>query len=1115
MIIPVLKFCHRSTLVAIEILAAIFFVLLGLMCVVFWKLSQGPVDVTFAADAVKRAIVSSDHTTDFKFDGIVAEWPEFNGPIIIGLSGVKLLENGKPVLNVPQLGIRIAKTPLLVGYIKPEAIIAKDATLKLVRSKSGGVHLLLSDAEKIAEAGGETTPVAPVSAASAPAAPASASTDEKENTGFKDLGEALFLGGNLPDYHEIQPLSRMERFSVENAHVIIVDEETGKGWNIPRLDMDLFREENDFKIQASYKEGNNQATHFSFLLSRSEADGAISFKSDIDEINVSTLGRLFLPVEPSHGPQFIVRGNVAGTLDKDWEVEKLDAELASDKGDFNLNGLLGNTPLKFSNLAAFVSYDKASQKIVLHDTHVAVNGQTIQLGGEKQGGASNPIFGLRVFIPETSFDQIQSLWPEDQRTSLAADWLTKRLSKAKIKNLDVTLPIDILHPDELDPTKIDGKFDYENLTADYRAPLLPVTEGKGKATLKDDTLDIEVQSGKLGELEIKKGRVMITHLTHPTTVGDVIIDADGVGPISTVLDYIYREPILLGDKIGLDPKKVKGITDLNVHVTFPALADLPAEDVKVVAKAKLKDVLLPSITHGLDLTGGPYDLEVKAGSVVISGNGSLGGTPLALANYTAYLDLAEAPYISELKATVTTNQKMREIFGVHLDQFVEGNVPVTISYQEQKNGDEAISIDADAASSVLKFAPFRYRKPVGVAANATCDVLIQKGEVRSVKNLKIAIGKDGKAEGTILFDKVGSVNDVKSGQFPVFKIAGDNDFALDFTQTAPNVFDVKIKGRQIDGRAYLGGGDNPVPKEINAKADAAATPTKVDNSDSPIVTVSTNVAQIKTGNSSDQILLKPTLSIKTDKNGDVTFLDLKGQFDGGKITVSLQPNEKGRSVLAVSSNNAGKALHVLDLYDQMIGGTLDIRGTQMADGAVNDIAGKAQISNFTIVKAPILAKLINLFSLSGLTELLQNKGIGFEKMKSDFEWKDTDAGRMIALKNGKTSGASISLTFAGTVNQDKGVLDIGGTFVPVAEINGILNKIPLIGGLLTGGKNGGIIAATYDMKGSPDDPSVMINPLSVLTPGFLRSLLFEGDTAIFDDGGAKKETPKKERAPNN
>ena len=43
-----------------------------------------------------------------------------------------------------------------------------------------------------------------------------------------------------------------------------------------------------------------------------------------------------------------------------------------------------------------------------------------------------------------------------------------------------------------------------------------------------------------------------------------------------------------------------------------------------------------------------------------------------------------------------------------------------------------------------------------------------------------------------------------------------------------------------------------------------------------------------------------------------------------------------------------------------------------------------------------------------------------------------------------------------------------------------------------GGKNGGIIAATYAMKGSTDNPNVFINPLSVLAPGFLRSILFEG-----------------------
>jgi hypothetical protein len=39
--------------------------------------------------ALESALVARDHTTDFQFDTIVAEWPEFTGPISIGMaSGV-------------------------------------------------------------------------------------------------------------------------------------------------------------------------------------------------------------------------------------------------------------------------------------------------------------------------------------------------------------------------------------------------------------------------------------------------------------------------------------------------------------------------------------------------------------------------------------------------------------------------------------------------------------------------------------------------------------------------------------------------------------------------------------------------------------------------------------------------------------------------------------------------------------------------------------------------------------------------------------------------------------------------------------------------------------------
>jgi hypothetical protein len=58
-------------------------------------------------------------------------------------------------------------------------------------------------------------------------------------------------------------------------------------------------------------------------------------------------------------------------------------------------------------------------------------------------------------------------------------------------------------------------------------------------------------------------------------------------------------------------------------------------------------------------------------------------------------------------------------------------------------------------------------------------------------------------------------------------------------------------------------------------------------------------------------------------------------------------------------------------------------------------------------------------------------------------------------------------------------------------LNKVLGKIPLVGNILTGGEGGGVFAATYSIKGSSDDPRVSVNPLSVLTPGILRRILWE------------------------
>ena len=65
-----------------------------------------------------------------------------------------------------------------------------------------------------------------------------------------------------------------------------------------------------------------------------------------------------------------------------------------------------------------------------------------------------------------------------------------------------------------------------------------------------------------------------------------------------------------------------------------------------------------------------------------------------------------------------------------------------------------------------------------------------------------------------------------------------------------------------------------------------------------------------------------------------------------------------------------------------------------------------------------------------------------------------------------------------------------GTAVPFYSVNEFLNKIPLLGTMLTGGEGQGLFAATYKVQGTFADPKVSINPLSVLAPGIIRDLFF-------------------------
>jgi hypothetical protein len=149
------------------------------------------------------------------------------------------------------------------------------------------------------------------------------------------------------------------------------------------------------------------------------------------------------------------------------------------------------------------------------------------------------------------------------------------------------------------------------------------------------------------------------------------------------------------------------------------------------------------------------------------------------------------------------------------------------------------------------------------------------------------------------------------------------------------------------------------------------------------------------------------------------------------------------------------------------------------------LRGHLDGDDYNLIRAPALAKVLSLTSLNAIGSVLAGSGIPFSTLRGDFAYTENH----LVLENLLAYGGAIGVTATGMLELGPHRLDIQGTIVPAYTLNSIIGNIPLFGPLLLGGEGQGLFAANYRATGSAADPQVSVNPLSALTPGFLRRLL--------------------------
>lgn len=1013
-----------------------------------WRVHKAPLDVGFAKASVEQALRSEQSGRYATMEQIVLHWPDLRGPLLLGLRDLKVFDRDDKVLvSVDEAAISLSRSRLLIGRIAPKALILRQPALRVIRTADGGMDFGFGTQDDVAS---------------------------DDIAGQMALTELILSYVAQPGRQSTvdSPLATLEAFQIEGAKLMIEDHALGVSWFLPRFDA-AFQSADQGLVAELYLDLPGSRDEESFV------DARVLFAWDSKDVGASVTLKNFdsrilsakIPGLATLRQQDVVLdAKIDAVLDKDLNLVRGDLDLAAVAGSIQYEGFY-TEPLVFKDFALKASYDSASKKLELSEVWVTAKDVTIKATGEVMHEPDSFKGPLKILIEEVQQSQISPLWPEFLRGDNSEKWIVQRMADGTFHNATADMTLEAVKTEEgwsFDVSDLIARWDFENLTVNYRAPMAPVTQAKGSGFYDDnqEKIRVDVESGMIGGLTISKAELeFVNIIAKGQGVADINVKLGG--ELAKAIEYVSSEPI--GLEHDFDLAQVEGTTDLAVNVVFPTVDDIRNEDVKVRVIGTTTDIKLPDAVGALDLTGGPFDVSVKDNVFRVSGKGQLHGQPVD-ATYEAFLHSKGKPYKSVINASTIATEEMRQILGSDISKFFAGSAPVQVKYTEYHGGRSEAEVAVDMTPARFFVEPFDYEKPVSGKGEATFTARLQNGIVQEITGLKASAANFKLEGGSLTFREKDGEPELSGGQAERF-VVDESVGTIEFEITPEGQVKIILEGQVLDLRPFLS------PEEGEEQV-----------YEEPPMLISVAVDQMITDD--EESVQYGKIYADIDDQGRFNQLEMDAIAGQGDIYLRYKPDETGKRVFRLEADDAGAALKAFGVYENIIGGKLIIYGEPIRGVFDRNLVGLAEITDFTVVRAPALAQLLGIMSLPGLLSALEGEGLNFAKLESQFDWLYRREGSLLVLKEGRTSGNSLGLTFEGTFDKGESMVDVSGTIVPLSEINKVIGSIPLIGDILTGG-SGALIAATYTMKGKSDDLKVAVNPLSVLTPGILRRILFE------------------------
>ncbi len=1154
---------RRSSKILLEVVGVAVAVTATLLAVLAWQLSSGPLSLSLLNQMIEDAAAPSLQGGELAIEDTVLIWSAEDRELSLRLRDVRLTgADGNEVARVPELAFELSLPALLRGTLAPSAVDLFGVRATVLRRPGTGITLALAGAESSEPESEEGSLIGPMLEALV-----------SDGDRSSPLGYLRRLGIRNADLRFVDEVNGLN-FDAPEANLVIYRGDGGLagvlhakfaiGDTLATLEMngELPTGADEANIEARVADlvpaalaqtapslsdyGIFDAPLFADGELRIGRDGAVrsghlSIRAGAGEIDLPAPWETSIPLEEAEGDITIDgllqrikverlavkaglhEASLSGTLDyrvrKGLDISSIRTDLEVDGFHTEVPGFfVGPVDLEKAVLKADIDFDALSADI--DELFVGAGGGGIRLSGKVANAKRSPMVKIRGEIEPMPFEALKAIWPLPLAKG-AREWVGKNLLGGTVDSgsFDIDLApgaiADAADHVPLPEESLRFEFVATGQTMRYLGDLPPMENLQGRGRVFGDRFDAWISSAVIrqenkGDVFISDGHFYNDELSRKGAPGHISFKATGA--TSDVLGVLDHDPLHFISDFGIAPSKVGGQGTLDARISLPLIKHVQMDQVEFSGTAHIENASIADLRENLSLTGGTLDMTVNRAGLTASG-------PIVL-NDAVRVDLE---WKEDFRPEVTPGSVYRlrgevddtalAAIGLKLDAFVTGPAVVDATIMGNGSNVDRASVRADLTNAVAKLDDAAWRKEPGVPALAAFDVSLREDGGYRLSDFSLT-GEGISAAGDFT---IGAGGRLVAADFPSVRLGPDNDFSFRAGPAENAALEMVVLGLRFDARGVLGnlfsGGDKEQAASTGPEEEGAAAPLLDDVDIVDPLRRSSFRADIgkAIGNHGTSFTGVRVSMVEIDNA--LWSLDVAATAaDGKPLKLSVAPDDKGVRRLEMTSDDAGTIFSALDFTRSVRGGKLSVSGTYDDTAEGSPLAGSLAIDDFRIVDAPVLANILTLGSFTGISDTLRGDGILFTSLDAPFTMTQS----RIRLKEGRMSGPAIGLTMEGQIDRASDSIDMEGTLVPAYTINSFLGQVPVLGPIIVGREGEGIFAITYSVRGQTDDPTVVVNPLSAIAPGFLRRI-FEFDENMPPESqspAAKSETnPHSEAAP--